>query len=262
MRKLLAVLFAVMLLASCGSQPDYDPEANVYEYEARAIEYAVPEAECEAWTVDDVAQDECPQAEPPEHLIFTTTMRIHENMPEFTFHRIVGDYAEHPWYEIPFPREVTIIIEDEDGNLIQEITGLTQSGMRLENKITFDDYNFDGYLDMHLRRWQDGAGGLLAYPYYWLWNPKVSQFVLHEQLIEIGTAGYARAVPETRQFAAWSHFADAAFEAFYEYHNGEFILVAHDEWLMWNDSETGQRHREVTRTDARTGEITVEITID
>jgi len=44
--------------------------------------------------------------------IFTTVMRIHEDMPEFTFHRVVGDYVPEPWYEIPQPMEVGIVIED------------------------------------------------------------------------------------------------------------------------------------------------------
>ena len=59
------------------------------------------------------------------------SMRIHPDLPEFTFTRIIGGY-------------------------------------------------FDGYLDMRLMRWQDGAGGLLAHEYFWLWDVGKKLFVLNE----------------------------------------------------------------------------------
>ena len=37
-------------------------------------------------------------------------------------------------------------------------------------KVTFDDYNFDGYLDMRLLSFADSGEGLLTFEYFRLWD--------------------------------------------------------------------------------------------
>ena len=203
--------------------------------------------------------------------IFTTTARIHHNMPEFTFHRIVGGYIDdnaQSWYDfLPTAREVSIIIEDESGNIIQIISNLTQStmGWGTGSNIEFDDFNFDGYLDMRLFRWQNSAGGLFTKKYYWLWDTENSQFVLNEQLIEIGHAPHVYLDQDARQVVAVSRFVNRLDGGasntvdFYEYHNGEFILVAHEYHRIYIDRELSQGYWEITRTDKLTSEVTIEI---
>ena len=67
---------------------------------------------------------------------------------------------------------------------------------------------------------------------------------------------------ETRQVSAANRYGGIGGKIeFYEYHNGEFILVAYEYRLFRRDSETDKSYLEVTRTDVRTGEITVEIII-
>ena len=109
---------------------------------------------------------------------FITITRIHEDVPEFTFIRTISNYYTN-YYAFPMAAEVSIKIKDGDGNVIQAITGLTQSIQGGNTRdITFDDYNFDGFLDMRLTRWQDGAGGLLLNEYFWLWDNYSFQLVL------------------------------------------------------------------------------------
>jgi len=196
-------------------------------------------------------------------LIFTSTMRIHPDMPEFTFHRIVEDYLPESFeIWIPAPREVSIIIEDEDGNIVQEITGLTQSNdwdRVFHANISFDDYNFDEYLDMRLLRWQDGAGGLLANEYFWLWDAYAGQFVMNEQLMEIGVAADMRANQETQQIERFNRGDNMSqIWDLYEYSNGEFTRIAHYHTRFQFDPVLAQRYYEITRTDGPTGEVTVE----
>jgi hypothetical protein len=194
--------------------------------------------------------------------IFTSTVRIHDDMPEFTVRRIVGDFVPEPsWDDIPHPREVSIIIEDGEGHVIQTITGLTQSDFHIRhNEIELTDLNFDGYLDMRLERHQDGAGGLLTYEYFWLWDVEASQFVLNEQLVEIGHAANTTVNPDTRQIVIFNRGDNLSrIVKFYEYHSGKFTLVFHELYLPKYDENDHWIHMEIISTDMITGEVMIEI---
>jgi len=160
--------------------------------------------------------------------------RIHEDMPEFFFTRNIGwfidDYNESPF---PEPREVSITISDDMGNIIQHIPDLSQSYRFMQSGIVFEDFNFDGYLDIRLKRWQDGAGGLLTSEYIWLWDNSSGQFVLNEQLMAIEYAELS-ICHETQQIVAFNRGGnpDYFMLSFYEYQNGEFVLVSHERMLF------------------------------
>ena len=192
-----------------------------------------------------------------EQIVFVTTQRIHESMPEFTFTRIVGGYFENYLiYAFPFAVEVTIIIEDDNGNLIQIISGLSQSENFINSDLAFDDFNFDGYLDMRLKRWQDGAGGLLANEYFWLWNTDERQFILNEQLVEIGHAAGLNVNNNTQRITVRQRNGALSNHYFYEYIYGSFELVAH-EYKSREYNESGASYVMVTHTELRTGVVTV-----
>jgi hypothetical protein len=156
---------SIFLLAACMNEPVRYPEAEEYS----SAEY-----------------QKAPET-------FISTMRLHDAMPALTFVRTVGDavfaYDETQYYGFPNPLEVSIDIKDYEGHVIQFISGLTQNNLFQHNDIMFADYNFDGYLDMSLLRWQDSAGGILENRYFLLWDAGVSQFVLNEQLMDIYHAG-------------------------------------------------------------------------
>ena len=222
-----------------------------------------------------------------EPQVFITTMRIHEDMPEFTFIRTLGDFVEFPEM-IAEERHVSITILDEDGNLIQEIDEITQGGHLSwavpEHEIfeiRFDDFNFNGYMDMWIvaNLLTGTTGGEVRY--HWLWDSSISQFVFSEQLSSL--SGWLGVDYETQRLrvshrAASNHFIFW----FYEYHDGEFVHVAIDEqidyelthyelydgefvvvarstFIIGRDNETGQEYSETTRTCEATGEVTVEV---
>ena len=211
-----------------------------------------------AYNLVAAADDGAGYDDAPEILIFTTTARIHPDIPGFTFHRIVGDELPEPWYELPLPREVNITIEDEDGKTIQTISDLMQSNVwdSIETKeITFDDFNFDGYLDMRLLRWRDGAGGLLANYYFWLWDAENRQFVLNQKLMDI-EAAFINVNYDNQQIVAFNREPNPANYTltFYEYRpHGEFLRVAHE------FNRRKPHYVEITRTNYITGEVTVEL---
>jgi len=186
---------------------------------------------------EDTAIDTITDAQPPFILpgqdlhdettsVFTSIVRIHPDMPEFTVTRTVNDHIYDDGFEFfPQPREVSIIIKDESGALIQEINGLTQSSQSANGGLSFDDYNFDGYLDMRLMRYQADAGGLLAQEYYWLWDESIMQFVLSEQLMEIGHSAWLTADRELRRIYVGNRRSNGNSQIEYEYRSGELVVV-------------------------------------
>jgi hypothetical protein len=188
-------------------------------------------------------------------------VRIHEDMPEFTVTRIVGDLCTMPCLDIPEPRGVSIVIEDNEGNIIQVIPGLTQSNSHAQTEIVFDDYNFDGFLDMKLLRWQEGAGQLRAVTYFWLWDTDEYRYVLNEQLIEIGFTAEINANSDTKQVGTFRRgggdFLSQIYD-FYEFYDGGFVHILQVIYAPVNN-EYGDTLREITRININTGETTKEI---
>ena len=170
------------------------------------------------------------------YTVTITTERIHENMPEFTFIRTISNSYTNYFYAFPMAAEVSIEIKDEKGSTIQVITGLTQSiqGGR-SNEITFGDYNFDGYMDMRLTRWQDSATALLLNEYFWLWDNNISQFVLSEQLINKGSAAGLIADSESRQIVVGQRIVGGGISFFFEWQGEELLLVGYEIQALYPD---------------------------
>ena len=192
-------------------------------------------------------------------ITFVTTQKIHESMPEFTFTRIIGDYLDyHISYEPDsIAREMTIVIEDDKGNIIQVIPGLSQARLFINSDITFDDFNFDGYLDMRLMRWQEGAAALRAIEYFWLWNTEKLQFVPNEQLTKIGHAAGLNVNHDTQQIIVRQRNGTLSNLYFYEYICGSFELVAHEYTSQGYGEDGGYSYLIFTYTDLRTSEVTI-----
>ena len=260
-RKVMIMLVIMILLVACGVQVTDYAEPKEYTSIEAAADYAEP--------VADGAPEEEYTPEPresPEPIICVTTMRLNENMPEFTFRRIVGDYVmedargdEWGWGWGDEDREVSIVIEDDAGNFIQEITGLTQRdlsrGLESEGfQLRFADFNFDGYLDMYLARITPSGTMMFIYRYYWLWDSAQGQFVPNEQLPSIGSVYSVYANQETRQIEVRVRaHAVQHFLYIHEYHDGEFVHISTTERDGWGDDLV------ITHTDEVTGEVTVEI---
>ena len=159
---------------------------------------------------------------------YVTTKRIGESLPYFTFTRILGDYLDDSLiYQFPLPVEVTIVIKDDEGTVVQVISGLSQSRSFIDSNITFDDYNFDGYLDMRLLRWQEGAFQLNTTNYFWLWDIEKSQFIINEQLTKIMGFTEINTNQETRQIEAWlrKNVYGGMFY-YFAYYNEMYILIS------------------------------------
>jgi len=187
------------------------------------------------------------------------SMRIHPDLPEFTFTRIIGDYANtHYVYDIPVPVETTIVIKDDSGAIVQTISGLSQSRPAIDSDITFDDFNFDDYLDMRLIRWHDTGQSMRAVHYVWLWDAEEFQFILNEQLTEMWTADIT-AHSDVQQIETWIRNIDGFTSSFYIYLNWEFILVSYDRIFQVWDEHGYLSHTKTVRTNVLTDEVVIAI---
>ena len=208
---------------------------------------------------------------PWEYLVqpttFTTTKRIHENMPYFTFKRILGDFVEPQNIQmIEQERYITIIILDENGDLLQEIDGIIQGGhadwMVAEHnsfQLQFDDFNFDGYLDMWLYSAinHGTAGG--AWAHFWLWDNELMQFIKSEELSEVSCMAWLGANHETGQIEVSSRGSGGGPWAtdYYEWINSELVIV-HSVLIEYVWRNFIPSYQVTTRHNYLTGETTRE----
>jgi len=120
-------------------------------------------------------------------------------------------------------------IENPDTGFLQEITDLETINQHVsaENMygLSFDDWNFDGYLDMSL--WRYPGGSMRNNPsYYWLWDMDAFMFVSCEKLDEISSFSTPEIVPETNQLYAYSRAGwPENMRLYYEWQNGQLVLV-------------------------------------
>ena len=164
------VVFTVMMLTACGSQPPYYPQPATLAPEPTPISDPVPTtAEHETITPREAQYMMSGDViAPDEHFEFTIQRRIHTDLPIFTF-TFEGDY-----------RNVLqrLTITDEDGNLIQEMTNLGLEGVCPDRRgISFDDWTFNGYLDFAVTfhwSWDSTA--------FFLWDNVENKFVRNEEL--------------------------------------------------------------------------------
>jgi rhodanese-related sulfurtransferase len=164
---------------------------------------------------------------------FSVSKIINENLPEFTF-RLQGESRE--FYTLNSDRTVyfsredmnridTLTITTADGSFFQEFTDLNaidHPRATTENYgLKFDDWNFDGFIDISLPMFPPGNRGWTHY--FWLWDG--SQFARNTQLEEISEFFGAFIDEENNFVRSYSGRMGDYRDDFYKYINGEFILV-------------------------------------
>lgn len=126
---------------------------------------------------------------------FTMTKKINDQVPEFTYH-LIGNKVERygvssdetKYYIIYDENQIErITITDDKGALIQIIDNIITGNPASEGEmygLSFEDWNFDGFIDIGL--WSYPGGSMRNDPhYYWLWDNSLGQFVVNSELMEI-----------------------------------------------------------------------------
>ena len=161
---------------------------------------------------------------------FAVTKRINSELPYFTFrflgetvqeYRFNSDRTRFSLSRISDSEIYKIVITDENGGLIQEITdlSLTDSFDSWQRTLKFEDWSFDGYLDFALPHSSFWATA------FFFWDSTNSLFVRNEELEAlVGRNGIA-ADYETERLRISSGRGHIFYTEYYEYINGEFVLV-------------------------------------
>ncbi|MCL1859218.1 MAG: rhodanese-like domain-containing protein [Oscillospiraceae bacterium] len=174
---------------------------------------------------------------------YTTTMKINGEMPEFEF-RLEGIKERYSYSEIVEAVYISkMTISGKDGSFKQEFTDLSTEIYTSKKDIyglSFDDWNFDGYLDISL--WQSVGGTMGNSPhYYWLWDNNAGLFIENKQLEEISDYSTISII-DTDGKNQITNFVHVGYEGdgigYWEYTKGEYIHVKSKsvEWLH-DDSE-------------------------
>ena len=146
-----------------------------------------------------------------EIIDFEVAQQISIEMPFWNF-RLLGEREGSARIHIN-----SLIITDNYGSLIQEITGLSagannigdetwwwQEGVFTQENLfglRFVDFNFDGYLDIALQN-ELGGSARNSPSYFWLWDNETVQFVRNAQLVRISLEAEVFAIPQTQRIDA------------------------------------------------------------
>lgn len=247
MRKPSITLFVALILAACGGEVHYD-EIYYVETQNEIADYE-PITELNAYEPNQIM-----------------TARIHPDMPEFTFKRVLGDCVESlPWHTPEGAKYINIIIYDENGELLQVIENVMQGGLSDHMtaghylfELKLEDLNFNDYLDMRLivSSSPGAAGGELSY--FWLWDSYLNRFIRNNQLNTISAWAELTVDQKAKQIVVSSRYSDTGPWAlsYYEWEDDELSLVRRT-FTEFVQTEH-LKHTVTTDHDYITGEVTVE----
>ena len=190
--------------------------------------------------------------------IFLVQQAIYADAEEFTFALTVHSPGEWHRYSVQ-----SITVKDAQGRLVQEIAGLSTSNREAYAgnmfRLNFVDFNFDGFMDMALLRWDGGSAGNRP-SYFWLWDSDLSQFIRNDFLEELSDFTHVWADVETgrvkthSQSGTWpSHWWQRVYEyagigEFRPIYSIEYEIVAPENW------DTGRASIRRTELNKITGE--------
>ncbi len=167
---------------------------------------------------------------------FSVTKKINEQLQDFTFQitgnnvKKYGVSSDNTKYYIMLDENKIegITIKDTNGNLMQELGGLvaeTPSGEEEMYGFLFEDWNFDGYLDIGL--WKFPGGSMRNNPYYyWLWDNSLNKFIENAELEEISDYATVQVNHDTKQIESYTRLGgNGSFMSNHIYENGKFLLA-------------------------------------
>ncbi|WP_310603735.1 rhodanese-like domain-containing protein [Anaerosporobacter sp.] len=178
---------------------------------------------------------------------FAETIKVNEKMPEFTVHltgeNIKGygaNYDKARYYIISSENHIkNITITDDKGDLVQNIGDLSRGNESLEKAmygLVFEDWNFDGYMDIGLSANCDGA--IRSEPfYYWLWDDRLRRFVKNEELMEISEEGIISINKEEHLLRCYTYYGLCNEARYYKYVKDKFVLVCLEEEIEGSEDK-------------------------
>jgi len=175
---------------------------------------------------------------------FTITQEINDANRPFHFHF----YGEKGFNEDIFWSEYThtftIRITDYDGNFIQQIENIPTLPSMGGHHISFGDFNFDGFLDMTIKRHAGGVRGGAPH-YIWIWNEYMNEFIFNAELSEISYGRNLEINTETQQVMAWFSSVTGWNYIFFEFIESTPTAVSTLEWIHFDPFEWAAVHLDI-----------------
>jgi len=150
-------------------------------------------------TTKDIAKEAMsgPTEEPAKEVLktddkiidFTFTQAINSALAPFTFQILGESFGTTPYEDMLRVKVDSIYVSDARDELMQEIKVDAWPRSASEDNrygLEFNDYNFDAYLDISIRRFP-GEGSNNRTHYYWLWDNEAQQFAYDWKLSEMIT---------------------------------------------------------------------------
>jgi len=146
----------------------------------------------------------------------------------------------------------------KNGRVKQEFPGLNTITTIGENDmygLSFDDWNFDGYLDISLFKYPGGT--MMNRPhYYWLWDITAGEFVENTELQELSEYSFLEADYENNQVISRSRGGSGHYLIlYYEYRHESFVLIKIEESSL--EQVEGETVKRVVAQELIDGEMTI-----
>jgi len=173
---------------------------------------------------------------------FTTTQRISWGVwLDFTIEGIIErsyliTIDKSRYYKSDCVSISTLTINNRDSRVSQAFFDLnTENSYASEDDmygLSFDDWNFDGYLDVSLLR---SPGGTMKNKptYYWLWDNSAQEYIANDELNELSLESTVMAASELRQVIAFTRTGPIGyFTGYYEFNEiGHLVSVKTEELI-------------------------------
>ena len=206
----------------------------------------------------------------PYSIVFRN--RPHESLQEFIFSlegvelTKCGLEPDEPFDpHNSFIRIHTMTITSADGSIKQEYTDLDTDSYFSNGIISasapglsFDDWNFDGYIDASLFMFQGGTSRNSPH-YYWLWDVDAGEYVMNKEMENASLSSRLEQDPVKNQIVGWSrHGGWGGIYCYYEFRDNLFTLVRTMEVLVSGEPEDDEwTYTKIIIEDLIDGEMVV-----
>lgn len=165
---------------------------------------------------------------------YTVSKRIAPDMPEFAFDAVARKWQGDALWDFDDPYLVRIAVIDENSKVIQTIEEIcdpwqdyADEGTRdypFENLgLYFDDWNFDGYLDISLINYQYRFS--IDNRYYWLWDNQSRLFVRNNDLLLANDNGHLEIDAESQTIQSFEYGMGVSLVETYRFDDGLLVKI-------------------------------------
>lgn len=170
---------------------------------------------------------------------YVSKAKINKDKPEFIFElygtnvQSYGTTVDKKSYYVAhnYNKINKIIVECNAINYKQELVfdeTLTPNITTYPYGFSFDDWNFDGYLDISLWSFEGGTMGNSPH-YYWLWDKDKNTYIENTQLGGLSDEHYVEIDEKNSLITVSQKYSAGYYMGYYQWKNNNLLLIKTDE---------------------------------